>query len=405
MSGETAIVEKQEVRPVVDTLPNGVPPLSLDGLRAYLANKDVRARILEHCNNDPDQMKKLAIGLYTAIECAERPQDILACSPRSIVNCALLADQYQLPLDSRKLAYLTPYAGKAVLTPSYYGFEYVVKLDFPDFVGRVEFIFEGDTFRITRSADCDGYVHEPANPFRADYEKASGLFYHYTYTDKGGVKRSFVDTLPMSEILKSKEIAKKKEIWNKFFRQQAKKTIIRSSLSTKFKSRVAPIEALDNESFDLEEGTKPVFTVSRIQQMVEESDASRAKRAETAPVAPAGEQAANVAPEAEIAAPDAPEPPAHDAGVIESGTDTTSGWDGKSIYIDAEIVERNWKDVEHAATYLESAIATLSGGMRDEALLANEHLLLHLEATGKAEIADRLRGVTIISPESTDEQS
>lgn len=264
-------------------LPEAPAPGSLGALKSYLVRPEVKSRLTFACNGDENKMRVLASGLYAAVETAEDPSALLACSPRSIVNAALLAMQHNLPLDGRKLAFLTPRRNKhrnetcALLTPSYHGFEYVVRVRYPDFVGRAEFVFKDDEFELLRNDGIESYIHKPANPFNDKYETAQGLFYHYTYTDEVGKRHSIVYTLPMSEVQKSKSAANKKEIWNTWFYKMALKTIVRSALSAKFKTLVQPIEELDNEHFDLnspELKKEGVYATSEIMAVVE-ADRSR----------------------------------------------------------------------------------------------------------------------------------
>lgn len=419
----------------VSEFPDAPAPGTLGALKAYLLKPAVIERMQHLCNSSEEEARRMLGGLQELLETSDDPSNLLSCSPRSLVNCAVVAHRVNLPIDARKFAYVVPYFNKArkervaVLMPSYMGFEYVIRKHYPDFESRTEFVFPDDHFKVMRAGGDETYEHVPANPFNSDYSKANGLFYYFTYTDGSGEKRSQVHVLPMSEIVKSKEAAESSKFWGKWFRQMAVKTIVRSACGLRFKTLVHDLIAADNaaeQEFEAESETASVFKESPLQKIIErqrelsrqqtsaaianlqkktdtgvdkaadenqvvviesvpESEAGNAENEENIPshiieaasyeVLPpqSAQEEPLVHQEADVVENVEIAVPEQDMGVANAADDS---WDGKSLSLaDGRTMERNWSSANAAAAYLINMLAMCNFASRWEIVKNNARFM------------------------------
>jgi recombinational DNA repair protein RecT len=279
MQQQTQVDEGQvELRPILMIDPDytGCSLPSVTSFNTLFKNN--KAKLAEMGQFGIMQAEMISADIINAIKRSDN-QDLHNCTPESIWNVAYDMVATKLPLDGRGLAYLTCYnvmkkewdnnlrknvsvkTGKirAVLTPSYKGYIYTLRNEFPDLIERTIIIYEGDEFIMSEQDGVATYSYKPKDPFRSDIHNCLGVATYIGYTNTGGRYKSWITVITKEELDVIRKCAKTDGVWAKFFGEQAKKTCIRRALKVDMATipkRIAltlgAIENADNRAFDME---------------------------------------------------------------------------------------------------------------------------------------------------------
>lgn len=181
-------------------------------------------------------------------------QDLLDCTPVSIVECIKQACDLNLEIDGRQHCHLLKYGKKATLRVGYRGLIYAIKRAYPDANIDCGLVYKDDKFTVKKNGDLTTYSLEKNNPF-ADKKDIIGGFCYISYT-LAGKQISFCETMSIEEINRAKSVAKTTTIWNKWFEEKARVVVIRRACKHHFSGineNIAKIEEFDNQEFDFKE--------------------------------------------------------------------------------------------------------------------------------------------------------
>lgn len=189
-------------------------------------------------------------NIITAVRNApDRVRPVLEkCSPESFLAAARQAIDLDLKIDHNAHGYLVPYAGRAVFQVGWRGYLYRLKKHNPTLEIQVGIVMPGDKFTISSEDGLAKYVHEKVNPFNSDFKNAIGAYCYMSY-EIDGKPYSIVEPVGIQEIMQMKNAAKTKEIWDTWFGEMMKKSVIRRAAKVAFSGVVGKLDEYDNQNF------------------------------------------------------------------------------------------------------------------------------------------------------------
>jgi hypothetical protein len=117
---------------------------------------------------------------------------------------------------------------------------------YPESQIDVSLVYKGDTFSFRKESGKVIYTHKIKDPFvNLDKEIIGG--YCVIKNSRG----EFLTNMSLAEINKSKAIAQTKDIWDKWFPQMCKKTVVKKGCSDHFDDLYKGINEMDNEQNDI----------------------------------------------------------------------------------------------------------------------------------------------------------
>lgn len=108
-------------------------------------------------------------------------------------------------------------------------------------------VYEGDTFTYSYDSGKLSYTYKPSDPFK---QAPGGIIgaYCVIITDRG----QFMTTLSKEEIDKHRQVSLMKNIWEKWYREMAYKTVIKKACKDHFNDVFEAMNEEDNKQVDLE---------------------------------------------------------------------------------------------------------------------------------------------------------
>lgn len=138
------------------------------------------------------------------------------------------------------------FRGKLMVSYNYQAYKNKVLVIYPDSLFDVQVVYQGDDFSFRKESGRVIYSHSINDPF-SDHKTIIGAYCVIKNT-----RGEFLETINMEEINKMKNVAKTKVIWDAWFGEMVKKSIIKRACKLHFKDLVASIETVDNENYDLD---------------------------------------------------------------------------------------------------------------------------------------------------------
>jgi recombinational DNA repair protein RecT len=231
---------------------------AIAAIHKFLLADGTISRILKIVGKDRQGTVEACIsGVVSILQKSDRDKKsgvaLWDCTPRSIANAIRDSIQHGIPIDGRGLAYLVREKFEARFTPGYKGYinrvcEFNSTADF-----QVGMVFEGEEFSVSRENGVDSYHHNVNTPFPqgVDYKaRLIGAYCYLSYT-KGGRYYAKLERISTEDINKIRSKARTDSVWNEWLSEQIIKTVVRRSTKIPFASVVASLDAIDNESYDL----------------------------------------------------------------------------------------------------------------------------------------------------------
>lgn len=133
----------------------------------------------------------------------------------------------------------------------YVAYKNKMLLAYPETEIDVELVYKGDTFTFAKENGVIQYKHIYINPFAHQDKDIIGGY--CIIKNKRG---EFLTLLSKSEIEKAKAIAKTKAIWDAWYPEMCKKTVIKKAVKFHFDDIYAQMEEEDNRNYDVETQVK-----------------------------------------------------------------------------------------------------------------------------------------------------
>ncbi len=113
-------------------------------------------------------------------------------------------------------------------------------------------VYKGDEFSFSKTKGVVDYKHILSNPFVHNEDDIIG-----GYCIIKNRRGEFITTLSREEIQKARNIAKTQTIWQAWFAEMCKKTIIKKAVKFHFDDVYSEMEEEDNKNYDLEKAEIP----------------------------------------------------------------------------------------------------------------------------------------------------
>lgn len=113
-------------------------------------------------------------------------------------------------------------------------------------------VYKGDTFDFAKVNGVVDYHHKLADPFGHKEDDIIG-----GYCVIKNRRGEFITTLSREEINKARRVAKTQTIWQAWFAEMCKKTIIKKAVKFHFDDIYSEMEEEDNKNYDLDKALPP----------------------------------------------------------------------------------------------------------------------------------------------------
>ena len=120
-------------------------------------------------------------------------------------------------------------------------------LSYPESQIDLELVYKGDVFSFEKVDGRVDYKHIMSNPFAHKDDDILGGY--CVIKNKRG---EFITTLSKAEIDKCKGVAKTSAIWDSWYAQMARKTVIKAAVKLHFDDIYTEMEEEDNKNYDLD---------------------------------------------------------------------------------------------------------------------------------------------------------
>ncbi len=127
----------------------------------------------------------------------------------------------------------------------YHTFKNRLMENYPESMIDIQLVYEGDEFSFKKENGKVIYNHIFNNPFSKDKKAVGG---YCVIKNKLG---EFIEIMNETEILKCKEVAKMKNIWNNWSDEMYLKTIMKRACKRFFHDITQDIDEEDNKNYDL----------------------------------------------------------------------------------------------------------------------------------------------------------
>lgn len=134
---------------------------------------------------------------------------------------------------------------------SYAAYKNLVLARYPEALFDFQVVYNGDDFSCRKDSGKVTYSHVIGNPF----DNAKTVIGAY-----GIIKCSvgeFIELLNANEIGKMRNVARTKNIWDMWYGEMVKKSIIKRICKSLIRDLVRDVEAVDNENYDLDNADFP----------------------------------------------------------------------------------------------------------------------------------------------------
>jgi hypothetical protein len=136
--------------------------------------------------------------------------------------------------------------GKIGVTYNYQAYKNLLLNIYPETLFDIQLVHEGDEISFSKEPYKVIYSHKLNNPFATD-TKIIG-----TYCIIKNSRGEFLEILNEKDIEKMKGTAKTKNIWDLWPSEMVLKSVMKRACKRHFRDKVANVERLDNENYDLE---------------------------------------------------------------------------------------------------------------------------------------------------------
>lgn len=116
---------------------------------------------------------------------------------------------------------------------------------YPESIVDIQLVYEDDEFTFSKESGKVIYSHKVNSPFKKDKKAIGG---YCVIKNRLG---EFLEIMNETEILKCKQVAKMKNIWNNWTDEMYLKTIIKRATKRFFYDVVKEIDIQDNKDYDL----------------------------------------------------------------------------------------------------------------------------------------------------------
>ena len=151
----------------------------------------------------------------------------------------LALDGKHITIDTRGIQY------------DYVAFKNKMLIIYPESLIDAQLVYKGDEYSFAKENGKVYYKHIYGNVFKRKETDVLGGY--CVIKNKRG---EFLTTLTYEDIIKHKNVAKTKSIWNSWFVEMALKTIIRKSVKVHFDDIYQDMEEVDNVNYDLDKAQK-----------------------------------------------------------------------------------------------------------------------------------------------------
>lgn len=156
------------------------------------------------------------------------------------------------------------YKKKLLADYSYQAYRKKLLMTYPDTIIDSQVVYEGDEFSFTKDSGKVIYTHKFKNPFEQKDDKIIGAY--CIVKNRVG---EFIELLSMDEAMKMKEVAKTKNVWDKWLSRMMLKSAIKRVCKTFFYDSFKNVELLDNENYDLDTSKKAKELLMKISKAME----------------------------------------------------------------------------------------------------------------------------------------
>jgi hypothetical protein len=155
----------------------------------------------------------------------------------------------------------------ATITSKGLTFDYIVYKNrllqnYPKATIDLDLVFEGDTFEIRKESGKIIYNHEIANPFGKTLKSVIGGYCIVRIPDRG----EFQTTMGLEELDKHKELSNMKYLYNSWWQELYKKTLLRKNLKFHFEDEFEDIQKIDDEGMDNQLSESKELTTEQIEK-------------------------------------------------------------------------------------------------------------------------------------------
>ena len=130
-------------------------------------------------------------------------------------------------------------------TIDYHTYKNRLMENYPESMIDIQLVYEGDDFSFKKESGKVIYNHIINNPFSKDKKAIGG---YCVIKNRLG---EFIELMNETEILKCKEVAKMKNIWNNWADEMYLKTIMKRACKRFFHDITQDIDDEDNKNYDL----------------------------------------------------------------------------------------------------------------------------------------------------------
>jgi len=235
-----------------------------DTVKQYFNQEKVRKFFNPYFKTKED-FQKLVQDISTAYY---KNKDLRKCKKEQILQSVIDCLNLGLTIDKREHAYLVPrpYRDKitkkilgysATLQIGWRGYIYKITEQYPDFnIDDIKFVRDEDKFSVQKSNGMTCINHNIANPFDDSIKNIKGIYCTISYT-KGNRVCEHNEFMSIKQIKQIKSMSTWEEyIWNPYFSEMAKKTIIRRACKINFASITKKLDDFDNQYYDVSRPSK-----------------------------------------------------------------------------------------------------------------------------------------------------
>jgi hypothetical protein len=202
-------------------------------LKNYDSEKvDIYISYLKSLKAEKNKEGKLVNWWFTQVSDTE-----FADAFKKVASTGLFIDGDSITLTYRK---------KLVIVYDYHAYENKVLLSYPESIFDFQLVYKDDSFTFRKESGKVIYSHVITNPF--DIKKQIQGAYGVIKNRKG----EFIEFLTLDDIQKMKNTSNMKNIWNTWFDRMVLKSIIKRICNIHFKDIVKDIDAIDNETNNLD---------------------------------------------------------------------------------------------------------------------------------------------------------
>lgn len=217
---------------------------------------------LQNGNIDSGKALAIAKSVVATIKSNDYLKTIAMGNIDSLIDCINQAISIGLTIDANQYCWLVPYnckvgnqwIKKIQLQIGYKGYIYKINKAFPSSKVQAVMVYKGDEVDIKKIDNNDVVNHTYNNPFDKDKD-VEGAYCIIRFADGS----SFVETIGKDELdlIKSKSKTKEKDgyktVWQEWYSEMCKKSVIRRACKSLFPSELAELNEIDNEQYDLKQ--------------------------------------------------------------------------------------------------------------------------------------------------------